>query len=79
MNVYFTKWSCNGASAYKIGISKWGKDKLIEERTSLKVYKPNDPLLSIVKGAGMILDNYEQMKNVCVGWFNLIRLSKDFY
>ena len=32
MNVYFTKWSCNGASAYKIGISKWGKDKLIEER-----------------------------------------------
>jgi len=32
MNVYFTKWSCNGASAYKIGISKWGKEKLIEER-----------------------------------------------
>ena len=44
-----------------------GLDKLIEERTSLKVYKPNDPLLSIVKGAGMILDNYEQMKTVCVG------------
>jgi len=44
-----------------------GLDKLIEERTSLTVYKPNDPLLSIVKGAGMILDNYEQMKNVCVG------------
>jgi rod shape-determining protein MreB len=44
-----------------------GLDKLIEERTSLTVYKPNDPLLSIVKGAGMILDNYEQMKTVCVG------------
>jgi rod shape-determining protein MreB len=44
-----------------------GLDKLIEERTSLTVYKPKDPLLSIVKGAGMILDNYEQMKAVCVG------------
>ena len=44
-----------------------GLDKLIEERTSLKVHKPNDPLLSIVKGAGIILDNYEQMKAVCVG------------
>ena len=43
-----------------------GLDKLIEERTTLKVHKPNDPLLSIVKGAGMILDNYEEMKNVCV-------------
>jgi len=43
-----------------------GLDKLIEERTSLKVHKPNDPLLSIVKGAGIILDNYEQMKTVCV-------------
>ena len=44
-----------------------GLDKLIEERTSLKVHKPNDPLLSIVKGAGIILDNYEQMKIVCIG------------
>ena len=44
-----------------------GLDKLIEERTSLKVHKPSDPLLSIVKGAGIILDNYEQMKTVCVG------------
>ena len=43
-----------------------GLDKLIEERTTLKVHKPKDPLLSIVKGAGMILDNYEQMKTVCV-------------
>ena len=43
-----------------------GLDKLIEERTTLKVYKPNDPLLSIVRGAGTILDNYEEMKNVCI-------------
>jgi rod shape-determining protein MreB len=43
-----------------------GLDKLIEERTTLKVHKPKDPLLSIVKGAGMILDNYEEMKTVCV-------------
>jgi len=43
-----------------------GLDKLIEERTTLKVHKPNDPLLSIVKGAGMILDNYQEMKTVCV-------------
>ena len=32
MNVYLTKWICNDAEAYKIGISKWGKHKLIEER-----------------------------------------------
>ncbi len=43
-----------------------GLDKLIEERTALKVYKPNEPLLSIVKGAGAVLDSYEKMKNVCI-------------
>ncbi len=43
-----------------------GLDKLIEERTTLKVYIPNDPLLSIVNGAGAILDNYEEMKKVCI-------------
>jgi rod shape-determining protein MreB len=43
-----------------------GLDKLIEEKTFLKVHKPNNPLLSIVQGAGIVLDNYEQMKNVCV-------------
>ncbi len=32
MNVYLTKWKCNGAEAYKIGISKWGAKKLLEER-----------------------------------------------
>ena len=43
-----------------------GLDKLIEERTSLKVYTPNEPLLSIVKGAGAVLDSYEKMKDVCI-------------
>lgn len=43
-----------------------GLDKLIEERTTLKVYIPNDPLLSIVNGVGAVLDNYEDMKKVCI-------------
>ena len=43
-----------------------GLDKLIEEKTTLKAYIPNDPLLSIVKGTGKILDNFEEMKKVCV-------------
>jgi rod shape-determining protein MreB len=43
-----------------------GLDKMIEEKTTLKVYIPNDPLLSIVKGAGAILDDFEDMKKVCV-------------
>ncbi|MCH8312710.1 MAG: rod shape-determining protein [Nitrospinae bacterium] len=43
-----------------------GLDKLIEEKTSLKVYTPEDPLLSICKGAGAILDNFYEMKKVCI-------------
>ena len=43
-----------------------GLDKLVEERTSLKVYKPVEPLLGIVKGAGAVLDSYEEMKTVCI-------------
>ena len=43
-----------------------GLDKLIEEQTSLKVYKPTEPLLSIVKGAGAVLNDYEKMKTVCI-------------
>ena len=43
-----------------------GLDKLVEERTSLKVYKPVEPLLGIVKGAGAVLDSYEKMKTVCI-------------
>jgi len=32
MNVYLTKWTCNDEVAYKIGISKYGAAKLVEER-----------------------------------------------
>ena len=43
-----------------------GLDKLIEEQTTLKVYKPDEPLLGIVKGVGIVLNSYEKMKNVCI-------------
>ena len=43
-----------------------GLDKLVEERTSLKVYKPVEPLLGIVKGAGAVLESYDTMKAVCI-------------
>ncbi|MDC1121729.1 rod shape-determining protein [Nitrospinaceae bacterium] len=43
-----------------------GLDKMIEERTTLKVFIPEDPLLSIVKGAGAVLDDFESMKKVCI-------------
>jgi len=43
-----------------------GLDKLVEERTSLKVYKPAEPLLGIVKGAGAVLDSYEKIKTICI-------------
>ena len=43
-----------------------GLDKLIEEQTSLKVYKPDEPLLGIVKGVGTVLNSYEKMKDVCI-------------
>ena len=43
-----------------------GLDKLIEEQTTLKVYKPDEPLLGIVKGGGTVLNSYEKMKDVCI-------------
>ncbi len=43
-----------------------GLDKMIEEKTTLKVFIPEDPLLSIVKGAGAVLDDFENMKKVCI-------------
>jgi rod shape-determining protein MreB and related proteins len=43
-----------------------GLDKMIEERTTLKVFIPADPLLSIVKGAGAVLDDFDNMKKVCI-------------
>ncbi len=43
-----------------------GLDKLIEETTNLKTFVPNEPLLSIVKGVGMVLDNFDEMRKVCI-------------
>ena len=43
-----------------------GLDKMIEEKTTLKVFIPEDPLLSIVKGAGAVLDNFDNLKKVCI-------------
>ena len=43
-----------------------GLDRLIEERTGLRTFVPDQPLLSIVKGAGAVLDNFEDMRNVCI-------------
>ena len=43
-----------------------GLDKLIEETTNLKTFVPDDPLISIVRGAGMILDNFGEMRKVCI-------------
>jgi rod shape-determining protein MreB len=43
-----------------------GLDQMIEEKTTLKVYIPNDPLTSIVRGAGAVLDDFEEMKKVCI-------------
>ncbi len=43
-----------------------GLDKLIEETTSLKTFVPEEPLVSIVKGAGIVLDNFETMRKVCI-------------
>ncbi|MBI5427741.1 MAG: rod shape-determining protein [Nitrospinae bacterium] len=43
-----------------------GLDKIIEEKTTMKVYIPDAPLISIVKGAGAILDNFREMKKVCI-------------
>jgi rod shape-determining protein MreB len=43
-----------------------GLDKIVEEKTTLKVIIPDDPLLTIVKGAGMIMDNFSSMRKVCI-------------
>ena len=43
-----------------------GLDKMIEEKTTLKVFIPEEPLLSIVKGAGAVLNDFSNMKKVCI-------------
>jgi|TARA_R110002167_G_scaffold46360_2_gene138446 hypothetical protein len=32
VNNYLLRWTCNGKSAYKTGISKWNNNKLVEHR-----------------------------------------------
>lgn len=43
-----------------------GLNKLIEESTSLKVNLPEDPLLSIVKGVGQVVDRFGELRKVCI-------------
>lgn len=43
-----------------------GLDKLVEEKTTLRVFIPDEPLLSICKGAGAILDDFGEMQKVCI-------------
>ena len=43
-----------------------GLDKMIEKRTTLKVFIPEEPLLSIIKGAGAVLCDFKYMKKVCI-------------
>ncbi len=43
-----------------------GLDKLIEEKTSLRTFVPDEPLISIVKGAGTVLDHFQDMRKVCI-------------
>ncbi len=43
-----------------------GLDKLIEETTNLKTFVPNNPLTTIVKGVGLVLDNFDEMRKVCI-------------
>jgi len=43
-----------------------GLDQMIEERTTLKVFIPEDPHLSIVKGVGAVLDDFKNIKKVCI-------------
>ena len=43
-----------------------GLDKLIEETTNLKTFVPNEPLTTIVKGVGLVLDNFDEMRKVCI-------------
>ena len=43
-----------------------GLDKLLHEKTGLKIIIADDPLRVVVKGAGMVLDNFAELKRVCI-------------
>lgn len=43
-----------------------GLDRLIQEKTQLKVYKAEDPLSSVVMGAGKVLDEFKLLSKVCI-------------
>jgi rod shape-determining protein MreB len=43
-----------------------GLDKLVQEVTLVPCYVTNDPLTSVVRGAGMVLENLDSLKNVLV-------------
>lgn len=43
-----------------------GLDKLLHEETGLKIIIADDPLRVVVKGAGIVLDNFVELKRVCI-------------
>lgn len=43
-----------------------GLDKLIAEETKMKVYVADDPLRSVVKGAGKVMENFQVYRKVCI-------------
>lgn len=43
-----------------------GLDRLIQEKTQLTVYKAEDPLSSVVMGAGRVLDEFKLLSKVCI-------------
>jgi hypothetical protein len=61
-----TRESLQEPLATIISVIMRGLDKMIEEKTTLKVFIPEDPLLSIIKEAGVVLDSFSNMKKVCI-------------
>ncbi len=43
-----------------------GLDKLLHEETGLKIIIAEDPLKAVVRGAGIVLDNFSELKKVCI-------------
>ena len=53
-------WLSGGGALLK------GLDKRIEKETKLKVSVPEDPLLSVARGTGIVLDNLREYRNVLI-------------